>query len=268
MSTLTDVVTAFREETAIMQELLLSLEDGQWTAATPAPGWSVLDQVAHLTFVYDLAATACEQPEFFKAFASGVGPTQFADAIADGLRRFGGTPAETLAGWMATRDRVAAALEAVTSGHVPWLVNPLPPDVLTMAGMLETFAHGQDVADAVGVQLRRTDHAAYLVGFIARTRDFGFHSHELPAPTEDFRFEAVLPSGARTVVGPADATQVITGPATDIALLASRRRHRDDLQVKAVGDDAERWLAVAQAYRGPAGAGRRPGQFAVAGAPA
>jgi hypothetical protein len=30
----------------------------------------------------------------------------------------------------------------------------------------------------------------------------------------------------------------------------------------ATGADADQWLDIAQAYRGPAGEGRRPGQFA------
>jgi hypothetical protein len=54
----------------------------------------------------------------------------------------------------------------------------------------------------------------------------------------------------------------VSGPAEDFCLLVTRRRHRKDLSVVASGAEAERWLDIAQAYRGPAGAGRTPGQFA------
>jgi hypothetical protein len=37
-----------------------------------------------------------------------------------------------------------------------------------------------------------------------------------------------------------------------------RRRHRDDLAVRAVGEDAETWLSIAQTFVGPPGSGRPP----------
>jgi hypothetical protein len=38
----------------------------------------------------------------------------------------------------------------------------------------------------------------------------------------------------------------------------TQRRHRDDLDLVAVGPDADRWLDVAQAFAGPPGEGREP----------
>ena len=66
-----------------------------------------------------------------------------------------------------------------------------------------------------------------------------------------------------TGFGPPDATNRVKGQALDFCLLVSRRRHPDDLDVAGYGADAERWLDIAQAYRGPAGAGRAAGQFAA-----
>jgi hypothetical protein len=47
----------------------------------------------------------------------------------------------------------------------------------------------------------------------------------------------------------------------DFALLVTQRRHRDDLALVAEGDVANQWLDLAQAFAGPSGPGRRPGQF-------
>jgi uncharacterized protein (TIGR03084 family) len=77
----------------------------------------------------------------------------------------------------------------------------------------------------------------------------------------EFRFELTAPSGAQWPFGPEDATQRISGSAEDFCLLVTRRRHRDDLALTAIGQDAEHWLDIAQAYRGPAGEGRKAGQF-------
>lgn len=59
--------------------------------------------------------------------------------------------------------------------------------------------------------------------------------------------------------GPEDAGQRVTGPLLDFCLLVTRRAHRDDLAVRAVGADADQWLDIAQAFAGPPGPGRAPG---------
>jgi Wyosine base formation len=61
--------------------------------------------------------------------------------------------------------------------------------------------------------------------------------------------------------GPEDASQVVSGPALDFCLLVTQRRHRADLAITAHGGEAAGWLDIAQAYVGPPGQGRAPGQF-------
>jgi uncharacterized protein (TIGR03084 family) len=246
-----------------VEALVTGLSADEWSTATPAPGWTVRHQIAHLAFVAQLANLAASQPAAFSAH------------VADAKRDFQGavdaaltvylklSTGELVEKWRQERNAAARALAAVDpTATVPWLVNPLPPSVLAAAGMMELFGHGQDIADALGRTRELTDRIGHLAWFGARTRDFGYLAHGLTPPTEEFRVELTGPSGVRWEFGPADATQRVTGPAVDFALLVSRRRHRDDLALSAEGEEADRWLDIAQAYRGPAGAGRRPGQFA------
>jgi uncharacterized protein (TIGR03084 family) len=252
-------VAALRADATAVDRMVAELPDAGWAAPTPAEGWTVADQIAHLAFVYSIAGLAAGQPEAFTAMAARVSAFGAFDAAVnaalDDYRAL--PPADLLARWRTERDAGIAALAAAPAdGLVPWLVNPLPPVVLASAGMLETFAHGQDVADALGVTRAHTDRIAYLVHFAVRTRDFGYQARGLTPPAEEFRFEITLPSGIDLTFGPADADHRVTGPAVDLCLLVSRRRHADDLEVKAVGELAEQWLGIAQAYRGPAGPGR------------
>ena len=62
--------------------------------------------------------------------------------------------------------------------------------------------------------------------------------------------------------GPEDAADRVTGPAIDFCLLVTQRRHRDDVRLVADGPAADEWLGIAQAFAGPPGPGRRPGEFA------
>jgi uncharacterized protein (TIGR03084 family) len=256
------VISDLTADAKEFEGLVSGLAEADWERPTPATGWTVANQVAHLAFVFHLAGTAAGDPDLFTAMIAKVG-ANFDAAVNGALDDYRADPPEVLLSrWRAERDTAIKALAAVPADQlVPWLVRPLPPAVLGCAGMMELFAHGQDIADALGVTRERTDRLWSVAWFVTLTWDFGYQSRGLTPPDTQFRYELTAPSGAVWEFGPADAEQRITGPAEDFCLLATRRRHRDDLALTATGADADAWLDIAQAYRGPAGEGRRPGQF-------
>lgn len=264
MTDLQDVLKDMNADCDEVDQMVAGLEESQWQSPTPAPGWTIAHQIAHLTATFKLAATAAADPDAFRTITVRLSSdfnANVAGAMAPYLNE---PPAVILDHWRAERAKVTSALAAVPAGQVvPWLVRPLPPSILACAGIMETFAHGQDIADALGVQRTPTDRLGHLVFFAVLVWDFGYQARGLTPPQEQFRFEITAPSGALWEFGPADAEQRITGPAVDFCLLVTRRRHRDDLAVTATGAAAEQWLDIAQAYRGPAGVGRAPGQFAT-----
>jgi uncharacterized protein (TIGR03084 family) len=263
MTAMQDVYTDLTTEAEELDRLVSGLSEEQWATPTPSPGWTVADQIAHLGFIAHLAwAAAADQAEFGRLAAAA--RAGFEEAVGAALAdyRSGGT-ADTLARWRGEQDAAVKALAAHPADQVvPWLVNPLPPSILAAAGMMELFGHGQDIHDALGVRRTVTDRIGHLVFFGTRTRDFGYQAHGLTPPAEEFRFELTAPSGAAWNFGPEDGAQRVAGPAYDFCLLVTRRRHHTDLALAATGDEAARWLEIAQAYRGPSGAGREPGQFA------
>lgn len=257
-----DVIADLTAEAAEIDQLVAGRPAEDWNRPTPAPGWTVANQVAHLVFVFRLAGTAAADPEAFVAMTAKAAQN-FDAAVNGALREFESDPPEVLLSrWQDQRDTAIKALAAVPADQVvPWLVRPLPPAVLACAGMMEVFAHGQDIADSLGVAPTRTDRLWNVAWFTTLVWDFGYQSRGLPTPDVRFGYELTAPSGDTWTFGAADAEQWITGPAEDLCLLATRRRHRDDLALVATGPEADHWLDIAQAYRGPAGEGRRPGQF-------
>jgi uncharacterized protein (TIGR03084 family) len=257
-----DVITDLTAEAEEVDRLVAGLPAAGWRLPTPAPGWTVAHQVAHLAFVFRIAGTAAADADRFTAMMSAIGGN-FDRAVNEGLREYvAQPPGVLLARWRTERDTAIKALaEAPPDRPVPWLVRPLPPAVLCRAGMMELFGHGQDIADALGTRPLRTDRLRHVAWFATLTWDFGYQARGLTPPDVPFRYELTAPSGALWEFSPAGAAQRITGPAEDLCLLVTRRRHRDDLALTATGADADAWLDIAQAYRGPAGEGRRPGQF-------
>jgi uncharacterized protein (TIGR03084 family) len=259
-----DVYTDLTADGEDVDRLVAELTPDRWRLATPAPGWTVAHQIAHLSATFRLATLAASDAEGFGALGARLSPDFNANVDAALAPYLAEPPDVLLHRFRQERAAAEKALAALPPERiVPWLVRPIPAGVLATAGMMELFGHGQDIADAVGIHRTRSDRLRHLVGFAVRTWDFGYGVRGLPTPEVEFRFDITGPSGAMWAFGPADATERIVGPAEDLCLLVTRRRHRDDLALRAVGAEADRWLDLAQAYRGPAGEGRRPGQFAT-----
>jgi uncharacterized protein (TIGR03084 family) len=253
---------ALVQECDDLDRIIADLTDEQWQLATPAPGWTIAHQVAHLAATFRMAGLAAADPDAFTALVSSLS-SNFNANVTHALNQYLTDSNEVLfKRWQTERADAIKSLSSVPDGQVvPWLVNPLPPAILAMAGMMEAFAHGQDIADTLGVERERTDRIWFLVAFAVRVWDFGYLARDEKPPATEFRFELTGPSGNVRTFGPEDAEQRITGSAVDFCLLTTRRRHRKDLDIQATGPDADHWVDIAQAYRGPAGEGRTAGQF-------
>ncbi|MFD0691463.1 TIGR03084 family metal-binding protein [Actinomadura fibrosa] len=242
----------------VLDALVAPLPAARWSAPTPAEGWTVAHQIAHLAWTDDQAIVAATDPEAFaELLEKAMTDADYVEAgAAEGAAE---APDRLLARWRDGRRRIRAALAAVPAGtRVPWFGPPMSPASMATARLMETWAHGQDVADALGARREPTPRLRHVAHIGVRTRDFAFRNRGLEPPTEEFRVTLTGPGGEEWTWGPADAAQSVTGPALDFCLLVTQRRHRDDLAVAAEGADADRWLDVAQAFAGPPGPGRAP----------
>jgi len=68
-------------------------------------------------------------------------------------------------------------------------------------------------------------------------------------------------AAVRAATDAAGAADRVTGTALDFCLVVTQRRHPADTGLVASGPAAEGWIAIAQAFAGPPGPGRTPGQF-------
>ncbi len=129
------------------------------------------------------------------------------------------------------------------------------------ARLMETWAHGQDVADGLGVVRTPTDRLRHVAHIGVAARPFSYLANGLEPPMLDVHVRLDAPSGAVWTWGPAAAVDRVSGRALDFCLVVTQRRHLDDVDLDIVGDGARQWMAIAQAFAGPPGSGRRPGQF-------
>ncbi|TQM79642.1 uncharacterized protein (TIGR03084 family) [Saccharothrix saharensis] len=241
-----DILIDLHMESDVLDALVAPLDD--WSVPTPAPGWTIANQISHLTWTDRISALAARDPGAFAEALKRATP----DMVDEGARE-----PVTLEQWREGRDELAEALRAVPPGvKVPWFGPPMSPVSMATARLMETWAHGQDVADALGTTREPTNRLKHVAHIAVRAFGWSFLVNGRPAPQVPLRVELLGPEGDLWTWGPADAEDRITGPALDFCLLATQRRHRDDLAVTAVGDHARAWLPIAQAFAGPPGPGR------------
>ena len=251
-------------ETDVLRQILDSLADADWRLPTPAVGWTISDQVSHLAYFDQVAVTSATDPDKFAAEVSRLTAAGVVDpdAIAQGYRDM--NPAYAREWFLQARsDLLSTFARLHPATRVPWFGPSMSVASSLTARLMETWAHGQDIADTVGVQRAQTHRLRHVAHIGVGARAFSYAAHQLPMPAEPVRVELMAPSGELWTWGPADATNRVTGPALDFCLLVTQRRHRADVAVVAEGAGAHHWLTIAQAFAGPPGSGRVPGQFAA-----
>jgi uncharacterized protein (TIGR03084 family) len=251
------IVDDLHAESEALDALLAQLPAERWTLATPAPGWTVAHQIGHLLWTDRVALTSItDEAEFGQLVAAAQATIDtFVDDAAEQLAAL--PPAQLLADWRQIRTALHAALRTVPEGRkLLWFGPPMSAPSMATARLMETWAHGLDVTDALGVPVVPSARLKSIAHLGVRTRDFAFTVHGLTPPAEQFRVELTAPDGGLWAWGPEDAVQRVSGSALDFCLLVTQRRPRAELDLVAQGPDAQHWLEIAQAFAGPPGSGR------------
>ncbi|WP_329454294.1 TIGR03084 family metal-binding protein [Streptomyces sp. NBC_01497] len=253
MSVLATDLTA---ETEDLRALLVPLGEEDWQRPTPSPGWTILDQVTHLAHYDREAVRAVLEPDDFTAEKRRIGFVD-PDVHAARHRDLGG--AQALAWFAETRARLLSVyLGLDPKRRVPWFGPSLSAASALTARIMETWAHGQDIADALGVTRTPTARLRHVAHIGVATRPYSYLVHGKQDPEAPVRVRLTAPDGDEWSWGPEDALDRVEGTALDFCLVVTQRRHPDDTGLRTTGPGAAEWLTLAQAFGGPAGMGRPP----------
>ena len=252
-----EIVDDLRAESEALDALVAGIDADQWALPTPAPGWTVAHQIGHLLWTDTVALLSITDEAAFGDLVTAAQAEidTFVDDTADD--RAATPPQHLLADWRRTRNELHAALKTVPDGRkLAWFGPPMGAASMATARLMETWAHGLDVADALGVTVEPSARLRSIAHLGVRTRDFAFTVHGRTPPAEAFRVELRAPGGGQWAWGPEDAAQRVSGSALDFCYLVTQRRPRNALDLTAVGSEADTWLGIAQAFAGPPGSGR------------
>jgi uncharacterized protein (TIGR03084 family) len=247
----TQLLADVRQESDSLLECLGRLHGADWDLPTPAQGWSIRDQVSHLAFFDDMAHLALTNRGEFRAEADRLiaGGVDFPDRIAAQYRPLA---TESLVGWFA--DSRAELLTGFAGQdpkrRVPWFGPDMSVASSATARLMETWAHGQDIYDAVGVAHPDSPGLRSIAHLGVATFAFAHTLNGREVPTEPVRIELHTATGEVWTWGPEGADNHLRGPAEDFVLAVTQRRHWTDTALCADGDVATAWLDIAQAFAG------------------
>jgi uncharacterized protein (TIGR03084 family) len=244
-------------ESAVTRALVAGLDEAGWDTPTPAAGWDIGDQISHLAYFDEVTVQSATEPEQFKAALAqaeaegGINP----DAIA---ARFRDRSGAELLDWFDTAraDLLNTFKNLDPRARLPWFGPAMSAASSLTARIMETWAHTQDIADALGVSREPTSRLRHVAHIGVGARAFSYAVHGQALPDAPVLVELEGPDGTPWTWGPPDAPDRVSGAALDFCLLVTQRRHRDDLALVIEGPAAIEWMSIAQAFAGAAGTGR------------
>ena len=259
MSLLPGLLEDLRMESEVLLMVLEALDTSQCDELTEAAPWTIKDHVAHLAFFDDQQRLAIVDPPLFAAGARQA--LSLSTSLVDVARD---TYADEEAGevfeWFETSraDLLHTFKACNSSDRLEWFGPSMSVASAVTARLMETWAHGVDITDALGRPPTSSDRLRHVARLAHRARPFAYESHRLEMPPEPLRFELTSPTGELWSEGDEAATSVIVGPALDLCLVATQRRHVLDTELVCSDTSAAEWLGIAQTFAGPAGPGRPP----------
>ncbi len=243
-----------------LDAVVASLTDEQWDAPTPAAGWSVRDQICHLWFFDVRELMALTDPDAFAADMAELLASGGTEAsVASGRQMTG---AALLEAWRHDRTRLVDVARSIDpSARVPWYGPSMAARSAITARLMETWAHGHDVVDALGASRPATARLKHVAHIGVRARPFSYMVNGREMPAAPVYVVLRGPDGDTWEWGEPCPNRV-SGEALDFCLVVTQRRHVADTSLQVIGDVAADWIGIAQAFAGGPGTGRAPGQFA------
>ncbi len=135
--------------------------------------------------------------------------------------------------------------------RIPWFGPDMSAMSFATARLMETWAHGVDVADALGVAREPTDRLRHVAELGVRTRGFAYVSRGMAPPDVPIRVDLATPDGDDVWAwGPAEAPDSVLGTALDFCLVVTQRRNPADTDLLSPAPRPREWIGIAQAFAG------------------
>ena len=258
----------FRQECLSLVEILERQSDYIFQQPTLFKSWTINDVIGHLHMFNVAARLTLEDDQSFDDF--------FAPVAAQ-LKQ-GKSMLEAQYVWLnglegrelfdAWHNECAVTADLYASADPKQRVKWAGPDMSARSSItarqMETWAHGQEVFDCLGVVRRDTDRIKNIVHLGVQTFGWTFVNRQLPVPEPAPHVMLTAPSGAIWEWNEPQDDNRVAGSATEFCQVVAQTRNIADTSLETLGDIAHRWMAIAQCFAGEPNDPPAPGQRHIA----
>lgn len=252
----------FRDESEALYRLMQPLDDGAFATSTQFKHWTFDDILGHLHLWNRAADLSLRDDKAFQAFLAEV----YQAVVGGTLRTFEKQQLDGLCGPGLLEQWHGFVLEmsehfgaADPSARVRWAGPDMSVRSSITARLMETWAHGLAIYDALGVERVDSERIRNIAVLGVNTFVWTFKNRGLEAPAQIPYLRLVAPSGAIWEWGQPSETERIEGRASEFCQVVTQTRNVADTGLAVVGAVATQWMGIAQCFAGPAEQPPAPG---------
>ena len=247
----------FLDETKALGALLAPLPDTAFDEATQFKGWTVNDVIRHLHFWNRAAGLQLtDEPELVRILGA-IGAGGMRAVEREVVPQAGQALREA---WLETAGQIAALYEtADPKARLKWAGPDMSARSSITARLMETWAHGQEVYDHLGVERIDQDRIRNIAHLGVSTFGWTYQVRRMEVPPALPYVRLTAPSGAIWTWGEEGAANSVTGSATEFCQVVTQVRNIADTRLVVRGPVATQWMAMAQCFAGAAEPPPRPG---------
>lgn len=241
----------FRAESRALHGLISQTAPIRYSEPTQFKGWGIHDVLQHLHFwnrmAYLQLADEAELIHHLKAIA-GSGKT---------LRAY---EAETLAGldgfalvaeWEKQFEETADSFaSADPKARLKWAGPDMSARSSITARLMETWAHGQEAYDHLGLVRKNEDRISNIVMLGVNTFGWTYATRRETPPGDMPYLVLTAPSGAIWTHGTPSDEERVEGRAEEFCQVVTQTRNIADTTLKVTGVVARDWMSKAQCFAG------------------
>jgi len=241
----------FRDESAALHDLLETTDAARFDEPTQFKDWSINTVLQHLHFWNQMAAYQLIDEAKLTGRLAAIGQTD------GGMRAFEAAHFDGLAGtallqdwWQGVNETADVFAKCDPKARLKWAGPDMSARSSITARLMETWAHGQEVYDHLGVARENADRIRNIV--VLGVNTFGWtyktRGETLPGPMPYLVLTA--PSGERWTYGEESETSRIDGLAEAFCQVVTQVRNVADTSLQVTGPVAEDWMGKAQCFAG------------------
>ena len=243
----------FLTESETLFHAIEALDDSTLLRVTQFKCWTIEDVLVHLHF-WNIAADLTVKDE--AAFQEMVGGAVAALNETGSLREVENTHIDLRGvslrkAWIdQVRDMAERWVALEPKARLPWVGPSMSARSAITARQMETWAHGMEVFDALGIEREEQDRIMNIVILGVNTFGWSHKVHGLSVPKSTPYLRLKKPSGQVWEFGDKGAGS-ISGAAFDFAAVVTQTRALADTALEVRGEIATTWMAHAQCFAGP-----------------